>query len=95
MADSITITEEETGPDAPSVEDNQAARPDWLPEKFNSPEDLAKSYTELEKKLSAPKDETSNNDDIGIDNALIRSSFLHNVVKYTNIALSIPNHTIA
>jgi hypothetical protein len=62
MADSITITEEETGPDAPSVEDNQAARPDWLPEKFNSPEDLAKSYTELEKKLSAPKDETSNND---------------------------------
>ena len=57
MAESITITEPETGPDAPIAEDNQASeRPDWLPEKFNSPEDLAKSYTELEKKLSAPKE---------------------------------------
>jgi len=26
-------------------------RPSWLPEKFNSPEDLAKSYAELESKL--------------------------------------------
>jgi hypothetical protein len=56
MAESITITEPETGPDAPIAEDNQSERPEWLPEKFNSPEDLAKSYTELEKKLSAPKD---------------------------------------
>lgn len=32
-------------------------RPDWLPEKFKTPEDLAKSYVELEKSLSdkAPK----------------------------------------
>ena len=29
----------------------QGERPDWLPEKFKSPEDLAKSYTELERKL--------------------------------------------
>ena len=62
MAESITITEPETGPEAPVVEtpevqDNQSERPSWLPEKFNSPEDLAKSYAELEKKLSAPKDE--------------------------------------
>jgi hypothetical protein len=28
------------------------ARPAWLPEKFKTPEDLAKSYLELEKKLS-------------------------------------------
>jgi hypothetical protein len=27
-------------------------KPEWLPEKFKSPEDLAKSYTELEKKLA-------------------------------------------
>ena len=27
-------------------------KPGWLPEKFKSPEDLAKSYTELEKKLA-------------------------------------------
>ena len=32
-------------------------RPEWLDEKFNSPEDLAKAYTELQKKLSEPKEE--------------------------------------
>ena len=33
----------------------QQDRPEWLPEKFKSPEDLAKSYTELEKKVSGSK----------------------------------------
>lgn len=33
-------------------------RPAWLPEKFASPEDLAASYTELEKKLSTSQTET-------------------------------------
>lgn len=28
-----------------------AQRPDWLPEKFKTPEDFAKSYSELEKKI--------------------------------------------
>jgi hypothetical protein len=59
MAETITITQPETGPEAPTPEaqDNQQTeRPEWLPEKFATPEDLAKSYSELEKKLSAPKD---------------------------------------
>ncbi len=30
-------------------------RPEWLPEKFKSPEDMAKAYSELEKKLGQPK----------------------------------------
>lgn len=30
-------------------------RPQWLPEKFKTPEDLAKSYSELEKKVSGSK----------------------------------------
>lgn len=34
-------------------EENTPQRPEWLPEKFQSPEDLAKAYTELEKKLGA------------------------------------------
>lgn len=34
-------------------------RPAWLPEKFKTPEDLAKSYTELEKKLGKPREEVS------------------------------------
>lgn len=35
-------------------------RPEWLPEKFKTPEDLAKSYTELQSKLGA-KDEDIRN----------------------------------
>jgi len=34
-------------------------RPEWLPEKFTSAEDLAKAYSELEKKQSTPKEEPS------------------------------------
>ena len=59
MAETITITQPETGPEAPQEEaqDNQSERPEWLPEKFKTPEDLAKSYSELEKKLSQPSDD--------------------------------------
>ena len=59
MAESITITEDPTGPEAPiaAEQDNSSARPEWLPEKFQSPEDLAKSYAELEKKLSGSNEE--------------------------------------
>ena len=37
-----------TGAEAPT-EPTQTNRPEWLPEKFNSPEDLSKAYSELEK----------------------------------------------
>lgn len=57
MAESITITEAETGPDAPVAEQDNSTRPEWLPEKFASVEDMAKSYGELEKKLSGPSEE--------------------------------------
>lgn len=36
-----------------SKENENVDRPEWLPEKFKNPEDLGKSYTELEKKLGA------------------------------------------
>jgi len=50
---SATFTTPPTGPDAPVVTDT--SRPEWLPEKFKSPEDLAKAYSELEKRLGQPK----------------------------------------
>ena len=52
-----TLEEEAAKYDAPpSNEDNPSdSRPEWLPEKFKSAEDLAKAYSELEKKLGAPK----------------------------------------
>jgi len=34
----------------------ESERPEWLPEKFESPEDMAKAYAEAERKLSEPKD---------------------------------------
>tara|TARA_R100000544_G_scaffold3781_1_gene1481 strand:- start:629 stop:1405 length:777 start_codon:yes stop_codon:yes gene_type:complete len=43
--------------DLPSDSDGQEDRPDWLPEKFSSPEEMAKSYASLEAKMSEPQEE--------------------------------------
>jgi hypothetical protein len=37
----------------------QEDRPQWLPEKFKSAEDMAQAYSELEKKLGQPKEEAT------------------------------------
>jgi len=39
--------------DPPTSEGSDEERPEWLPEKFKSAEDLAKAYSELEKKLGS------------------------------------------
>ena len=61
MVDSVEIKTEETGVEKPveQVNETQSAqsKPDGLPEKFNSVEDLAKSYLELEKKLGGQSKE--------------------------------------
>ena len=59
IENSVTFKEPETGPEAPTSEVNQdnQDRPEWLPEKFKSAEDMAKSYTELEKKFSSGNNE--------------------------------------
>ena len=44
-------------PENTSQSTEQPARPNWLPEKFKSAEELAKAYGELEKKMSAPQQE--------------------------------------
>ena len=43
-----TNTETTTATETATVTDEQ--RPEWLPEKFKTAEDFAKSYSELEKK---------------------------------------------
>ncbi len=50
-------TSESENSDLPSDSDGQEDRPDWLPEKFSSPEEMAKSYASLEAKLSEPNEE--------------------------------------
>lgn len=59
-ADAPQVTEEtaeETVQPQKLEESTQADRPGWLPDKFGSPEDLAKAYGSLEKRLSSQKNE--------------------------------------
>jgi len=62
MVETVEIKQEETTSEKPVEENVTQSKPEGLPEKFNSVEDLAKSYSELEKKLGdnkeAPKEET-------------------------------------
>ena len=48
----LTTKTENAEPTAPPTEAAETERPAWLPEKFKTAEDLAKSYTELEKTLA-------------------------------------------
>lgn len=53
--ESVQVPANETGPEAPVEQPQQGGaqseRPSWLPEKFKSPEEMAKSYSDLEKRL--------------------------------------------
>lgn len=53
-ANAVPPTDGATPPSDPPTED----RPQWLPEKFKSPEDMAKAYAELESKLGKPAEPT-------------------------------------
>lgn len=44
--------------DAPDISTEADQRPGWLPEKFKTPEDLAKAYAELEGKLGGAKEKS-------------------------------------
>lgn len=62
MVDKVEITTEDTGIEKPveeQVNETQStqSKPEGLPEKFKSVEDLAKSYAELEKKLGGQSQE--------------------------------------
>ena len=55
--ESFTFAEAPSGTDAPVEESTQQDRPEGLPEKFNSIEEMAKSYHELESKLGTSSSE--------------------------------------
>jgi len=79
MVEKVEIQTPETTPEQPSEDKTfeNESRPEWLPEKFKSPEDMAKAYGELEGKLgkseteSEPTKEETNKDnaDLSIDKA--------------------------
>ena len=57
----IEPTEESKTDEVVETTEEQAPteeRPEWLPEKFSSAEEMAKSYSELEKKLGQPEQQT-------------------------------------
>jgi len=60
----VSFSDPDSGPDAPEEnleaseeavqqQQEEPARPDWLADKFSSPEDMAKAYSALEKKFSS------------------------------------------
>tara|TARA_R100001463_G_scaffold91466_2_gene146203 strand:+ start:1289 stop:2002 length:714 start_codon:yes stop_codon:yes gene_type:complete len=51
------VTEEAVTEETSQQEEQSSERPEWLPEKFNSPEDMAKSYTSLSTKLGEKEEE--------------------------------------
>jgi len=61
----LEVSEDGTRVEVKSNDDTSKStdetRPEWLPEKFASAEDLAKAYSELEKKQSAPQEEIVQN----------------------------------
>ena len=81
MVEKVQIQTPETTPEQPSEDKTfeNESRPEWLPEKFKSPEDMAKAYGELEGKLGKseettkdlePKEETKKEEgDLSIDKA--------------------------
>ena len=54
------IAKVETPVDVQEVSDTpkESQRPDWLPDKFNSVEDLARAYTQLEQQFHTSNEET-------------------------------------
>ena len=61
--ENITLEEEAANiPDEPA--ETEEGRPEWLPEKFKSPEDMAKAYQNLEQKLSSEDRETDSDEDL-------------------------------
>lgn len=51
-ADNVELADEVAVEEAPGSD-----RPEWLPEKFNTPEDMAASYSSLESKLGQSRDD--------------------------------------
>lgn len=57
----------EGGKPAPASQAN-SERPEWLPEKFKSAEDLAEAYKQLEQKLGGEEAESDDDDEVGDPN---------------------------
>ena len=62
MVEQVQVEGNVTGSEAP-VEEVTENRPEWLPEKFKSPEDLSKAYSELEKQFTQSRQEAGKSEE--------------------------------
>lgn len=81
-ADALDAKNTQKTDDKPNVADGKSdERPEWLPPKFKTPQDLAKAYGELEKKFSQrpPKTEPQGNqDEQGLDFIVLVNEAMEN-----------------
>jgi len=70
--ESATETQVETPPQATTTV-AEPTRPEWLPEKFTKPEDMAKSYGELESKIGKKEEDIRT----AIHSELEKEAFAH------------------
>lgn len=66
--------EEGQDPEKGGLEIRSDDRPEWLPEKFNSVEDMAKAYSELEKKIGQPQEKNDNSETVGEGQEVIQNA---------------------
>ena len=67
MVETVQVEGNVTGSEAP-VEQVEESRPEWLPEKFKTPEDLSKAYGELEKQFTQSRQEASKDEETADSN---------------------------
>jgi hypothetical protein len=83
-----TLEEQAAAMDAENPETQEepqvSDRPEWLPEKFSSPEDMARAYSELENRLSSQQLEAEETDareeleNVGVDYDALSQEFWQN-----------------
>lgn len=87
--ESLQVEGNVTGSEAPVEETQEEQRPEWLPEKFKNPQDLANAYGELEKQFtqsrqSEPEDSTQEQsaeevvESVGLDFTEMSNEYMEN-----------------
>lgn len=74
MVDTVEMPLEETGAEAPEPVEKEVKaseeKPKWLPDKFKTPEDMAKAYGELEKQFTKERQDTKETEETEETNSL-------------------------
>jgi hypothetical protein len=75
-AQRVTIKDDQSSVNVQDDAVDADDRPEWLPEKFKSPAEMAKAYAELEKKQSTPAEKAA--EDAGLDMKALQQEWQDN-----------------